>query len=179
MEPIKRMNRELVFEGSILNVYKDTVCVSNGNLSKWDFVGKCGAAAALPITDDGKIILVKQWRNALDRFTVEIPAGGQEPSEEMITCAMRELEEETGYKAGNMDFLVSVEPTVAFCNERIDVFLATNLIKTHTNFDEEEEIELCLYSMEELLDMIDQGTLRDSKTVAAILAYYRKTMKQK
>lgn len=153
-------------------MYKDTIAVPNGNIAKWDFIGHHGAAAVLPVTNDGKLLLVKQWRNALDRFTIEIPAGGLEsPDEPMIECASRELEEETGYKSENLEFLLSLKTTVAFCNERIDVFLAKNLIKTEQKLDEDENIEIQAYDLDELLNSIKKGIIQDSKTVSAILAY--------
>jgi len=171
MEKFDRLDRKLVHKGSIISMYEDTVKVSNGNVVHWDFIGHNGAAAALPVTDDGKVILVKQWRNALDRFTYEVPAGGLDGKDEpMIDCAARELEEETGYKAGKMEFLISVYTTVAFCNEKIDIFLARDLIKTETHFDEDEDIELAVFDFDTLTDMIFSGELNDSKTVAAILA---------
>lgn len=172
MEKYERLDRKLVYEGTIINMYKDHIRVPNGNIVDWDFIGHKGAAAVIPITEDGKILLVRQWRNALDRFTIEIPAGGLEGSDEpMIDCAARELEEETGYKSDNLEFLVSLRTTVAFCNERIDVFVAKNLIKTSQKLDEDENIEVKAYDMEELLEMIRKGIMQDSKTVSAILAY--------
>ncbi len=126
----------------------------------------------MPVTAEGKILLVKQWRNALDRFTYEIPAGGKEGFDEpMIECAARELEEETGYKAGTLDFLLSLRTTVAFCNERIDIFLARDLVLTGQNMDEDENIEVVEFELKELLEKIRNGELQDSKTVSAILAY--------
>lgn len=108
MEKYERLNRELVYAGAIINVYKDKIKVPNGSVANWDYIGHKGAAAALPVNDEGKIILVKQWRNALDRFTYEIPAGGLEGIEEpMMECAARELEEETGYKAKELKQLLS------------------------------------------------------------------------
>ena len=173
MERFERLERNLVYEGSIINMYKDTIKVSNGNIVEWDFIGHKGAAAAIPVTEDGKIILVKQWRNSLDRFTYEIPAGGLEGEDEpMIEAAKRELEEETGYKSDDLEFLISLRTTVAFCNEGIDVFVARNLIKTKQNLDRDEEIEIREFSMNELLAMIKSGEMQDSKTVSAILAYY-------
>lgn len=172
MEKYERLDRKLVYEGSIINMYKDRVQVPNGNIVDWDFIGHKGAAAVLPVTDDGKLLLVKQWRNALDRFTIEIPAGGLEGADEpMIHCAARELEEETGYKSDNLNFLVSLRTTVAFCNERIDIFVARDLVKTSQKLDEDENIEVMAYDMEELLDMIRKGSMQDSKTVSAVLAY--------
>lgn len=173
MEKFERLERNLVYEGSIINMYKDTVKVSNGNIVEWDFIGHKGAAAAIPVTDDGKIILVKQWRNSLDRFTYEIPAGGLEGEDEpMIKAAKRELEEETGYKSDDLEFLISLRTTVAFCNERIDVFVARNLVKTKQNLDRDEEIEIREFDKEELFALIRSGEMQDSKTVSAILAYY-------
>lgn len=172
MEKFERLERNLVYEGSIINMYKDTIRVSNGNIVEWDFIGHKGAAAAIPVTDEGKIILVKQWRNSLDRFTYEIPAGGLEGEDEpMIEAAARELEEETGYKSDDLEFLISLRTTVAFCNERIDVFVAKNLVKTKQNLDRDEEIEIREFSMDELFTMIRSGEMQDSKTVSAILAY--------
>ncbi len=173
MEKYERIDRELVYEGTIINMYKDTIKIPNGNIAKWDFISHKGAAAVLPVNKDGKIILVKQWRNALDRFTYEVPAGGREGADEpMIDCASRELEEETGYRCDNLSFLLSLQTTVAFCNERIDVFLAKDLVKTHQNLDEDENIEVVEFDIHDLLDMIRRGVLQDSKTVSAILAYY-------
>ncbi len=172
MEKYERFKRELVHKGTIINMYKDHIRVPNGNLVEWDFIGHNGAAAVLPVTEEGKIILVKQWRNALDRFTLEVPAGGLESADEpMIKCAARELEEETGYKSDNLEFLISLKTTVAFCNERIDVFIAKNLIKTEQHLDEDENIEICEYDIEPLISMIKNGEMQDSKTVSAILAY--------
>lgn len=172
MEKYNREKRELVYQGSIISVYRDYVRVPNGHLAKWDFIGHKGAAAALPVTSEGKILLVKQWRNALDRFTYEIPAGGKNAFDEpMIECAARELEEETGYKSENLEFLLSLRTTVAFCNERIDVFLARNLVQTSQNMDEDENIEVVEFELNELMEMIKKGELQDSKTVSAILAY--------
>lgn len=173
MEKFERLERNLVYEGSIINMYKDTIKVSNGNIVEWDFIGHKGAAAAIPVTDDGKIILVKQWRNSLDRFTYEIPAGGLEGEDEpMLEAAKRELEEETGYKSDDLEFLISLRTTVAFCNERIDVFVARNLVKTKQNLDRDEEIEIKEFDKDELFALIRSGEMQDSKTVSAILAYY-------
>lgn len=172
MEKYERLERNLVYEGSIINMYKDTIQIPNGNIAYWDFIGHNGAAAVLPVNEEGKILLVKQWRNALDRFTYEIPAGGLNTIDEpMKDCAARELEEETGYKSNDLKFLVSLKTTVAFCNERIDVFLAKNLIKTQQNLDEDENIEVHTFELKELLNLIQDGIIQDSKTVSAILAY--------
>ena len=106
--PVKRLKRELKYQGTILKMYEDTVEV-NGHQAKWDFIHHDGAAAVLPVTEDGKILMVRQYRNALDRYTLEIPAGKLDsPDEAKIDCAYRELEEETGYRCDHLEYLMSV-----------------------------------------------------------------------
>ena len=124
MGDIKRVKRELVAKGHILDYYHDTVEISNGNVVVWDFIGHKGAAAVVPVLEDGRILMVKQYRNALDRYTIEIPAGGVDTVDEPhYDAAMRELKEETGYTTDELEFLIAVNTTVAFCNEKISIFL--------------------------------------------------------
>lgn len=171
MEPVKRLKRELVQKGSIIDYYKDTVQVQNGNIAQWDFIKHKGAAAVIPVTDDGKLLMVRQYRNALDRATIEIPAGGKEPDEDFKTCARRELEEETGYASDDLEFLISTYTTVAFCNEQIDIYVAKNLKKTKQNLDPDEFVDVEAFDIKELLDMIYAGTMQDGKTIAGLMAY--------
>ncbi len=175
MEPLKRLNRELVYKGAIIDIYRDKVQAPDGNIQDYDFIGHKGAAAVMPVTNEGKILMVKQYRNALDRFTIEIPAGGLNGKDEPgIVCAARELEEETGYKSDNLEFLMSVNTTIAFCNEKIEIFVARNLVKTQQHLDEGEFVEVCEYTIEELVEKVYNSEILDAKTVSAILAYYNK-----
>lgn len=169
-----RLKRELQCEGAITKYYKDTVQLPNGNTAVWDFVGHNGAAAAVAVLGDGRLLMVTQYRNALDRYTLEIPAGGLEPDEPTIDAAARELEEETGYTCGKIEKLITIRTTVAFCNEKIDIYLATELKKTHQHLDDDEFVNVKPYTLEELEDMIYSGKIEDSKTIAAILAYKNK-----
>lgn len=176
-KPIERLDRELVAKGSITEYYKDTIKDKEGRITYYDFVKHKGAAAVIPVTKEGKILMVKQYRNALERFTIEIPAGGLNSVDEpMIECARRELEEETGYKSDNLELLVSLYTTVAFCNERIDVFVARDLVPSKQNLDEGEYVDVYEYDIEELVSMVYDCTIQDSKTVSAIMAYYAKYM---
>ncbi len=172
MDKYKRLSRELVNKGAIIDLYKDKVQIPNGNIAEWDFIGHKGAAAVVPIMENGKILMVKQYRNALDRFTLEIPAGGRDSVyEKTIDCAFRELEEETGYQSKKLDFLISVATTVAFCDEIIDVYVATDLKPSKQHLDEDEFIEVGEYSIDDLTDKIFAGEIQDAKTISAILAY--------
>ena len=172
---VKRMGRELAYQGTVLKVYKDHMKFSNGNTEDWDFIHHDGAAAVIPVMDDGKILMVKQYRNALERDTLEIPAGKlDDPDEEGIVCASRELKEETGYSSDDLEWLLTIRTTVAFCNERIEVFVARNLIPGEQHLDEDEFVDVKAYKLEELKEMIFEGKIQDSKTMAAILAYESK-----
>lgn len=174
-EDVKRMGRELAYQGTVLKVYKDHMKFSNGNTEDWDFIHHDGAAAVIPVMDDGKILMVKQYRNALERDTLEIPAGKlDDPDEEGIVCASRELKEETGYSSDDLEWLLTIRTTVAFCDERIEVFVARNLITGEQHLDEDEFVDVKAYKLEELKEMIFEGKIQDSKTMAAILAYESK-----
>lgn len=169
---IERIKRELKYKGAVVDFYCDHVKIPNGNLAKWDFIHHNGAAAVVPVTDSGEILMVKQYRNALDRFTLEIPAGAlDKPEEQGIDCASRELEEETGYRSDNLEWLITIRTAVAFCNEKIEIFVAKDLILSKQNLDEDEFIDVKSYSMEELKHKIFTGEIEDSKTISALLAY--------
>ena len=171
MEPVKRLKRELRAKGTVINLYKDTVEV-NGNIAEWDYIHHDGAAAVVAVDADGKFLMLRQYRNALDRFTLELPAGKlDDPKEPTLECAKRELEEETGYRAGKMEYLLTVNTTVAFCNEKIDLYLATDLTKTEQHLDPDEEINVERWNIEDLKQMIYEGKMTDSKTIAGILTY--------
>lgn len=176
---IKRLNRELVYKGSILDIYKDTMDVGNGKIEEWDYVAhRMGAACVLPVLPDGRILMVRQYRNALERDTIEIPAGCRDSLEEdTAVCAARELEEETGYKSNKISFLLSLRTTVAFCNELVDVYLAEDLVPGEQHLDDAEDIRVEAFELETLCDMVYRGVIQDGKTVAAIMAYSNKIKK--
>ena len=114
IEPVIRKDRQLKYTGTILKIYEDTV-IANGHEAHWDFIHHDGAAAVVAVADDGQLLMVRQYRNALDRETLEIPAGKLDaPDEPKIECAYRELEEETGYRCENLEYLMSLNTTVAF-----------------------------------------------------------------
>lgn len=169
---VKRVKRELAYEGTVIDVYKDYMEFSNGNTAVWDFIHHIGAACVLPVLPDGRLLMVKQYRNALDRDTIEVPAGKLDtPDEDPRECARRELEEETGYRSDNLEHMLTLRTTVAFCDEKIEIFLAKDLEKREQHLDEDEFIDLLTFSLDELKELIFAGKIQDSKTIAAILAY--------
>ena len=175
IEKFERIDRKLVAKGAIIDYYHDIIKVPNGNVVTWDFIWNKGAAAVVPVRDDGKIIMVRQYRNAIERETIEIPAGGLNcPEEPTLHAASRELEEETGFKTEDLELLISIKTTVAFCNEHIDIYVARNLKPSKQNLDEDEFINVEAYSIDELCEMIYAGKIEDSKTVSAIMAYKNK-----
>lgn len=171
-EEVKRVKRELVYKGKVIDVYCDYMQFENGKTAKWDFIHHNGAAAVVPVLEDGKILMVRQYRNALERYTLEIPAGKLDaPGEPGVKCAVRELEEETGYRSCELEWLITLRTTVAFCDEKIEVFVARNLEASRQHLDEDEYIDVKAYTLEELKRMIFEGEIEDSKTVSALMAY--------
>ena len=154
VQKLKRLKRELAHSGAIVNMYEDSIEMPNGKVVKWDFIEHPkGAAAILPVLPDGRILMVRQYRNALDRITLEIPAGARDSvTEDTAVCAKRELKEETGYSCGKIEKLLSLKSTVAFCDELIDVYLATELTKGEQHLDEDEFIDLEGYRLEDLCE---------------------------
>lgn len=170
---VKRIKRELIHSGAILDLYKDTMELPNGKTEEWDFLShRKGAAAVVPVRDDGKILMVRQYRNAIERMTLEIPAGSRDSvTEDTLVCAARELEEETGYRSDDLTFLISLKTTVAFCDEFIDVYLARHLKPGRQHLDEGEFIDVEAFEIEELCERIYRGEIQDAKTVSGLLAY--------
>lgn len=169
---IRRLKRELKFKGKIIDFYQDTMEINGDHTVIWDFIKHKGAAAVVPVTDDGKILMVRQYRNALERYTLEIPAGALDSADEPgLNCAARELEEETGFRSDDLEWLINLRTTVAFCNEKIEVYVARNLIPSRQHLDEDEFIDLKAYSLDELKEKIFSGEIEDAKTVASLMAY--------
>ena len=173
-EHVERIDRTLVRQGAIVDIYEDTVKLPNGNIEKWDFVAhRMGAACVVPVTPYGHILLVRQYRPALDRYTWELPAGCRDEVDEPTDItAKREMEEETGYTSDDIVQLLSLKSTVAFCNELIDVYLARNIRRIgEQHLDPAEEISMKLWELDDILEEIYAGRIQDGKTVAGILAY--------
>ncbi len=175
MEQIKRVDRIKRYRGSILTVYEDVMEFPDGSRASWDFIGHGGGAGVVAVRGDGRILMVRQYRPAIDAYSLEIPAGAKDdPDEDGCSAALRELSEETGYTAAREDvqFVFKIVTAVAFCNETTEVFLVKNLKKGDAHPDDEEFLDIEAYSAEELKGMIYGGQITDAKTVAALLAYF-------
>ncbi len=170
----ERIGRTLIHNGAIVDIYQDRMVLPDGSEENFDFIKHKGAAAVIPVMDDGRIIMVKQYRNAIDAYTLEIPAGGLDGADEPTkVAAHRELEEETGYYARmeDVEFLLSLYTTVAFCNEKIDIYVAHDLVKTEQHLDDDEFIDVGIYTLDELTDLIIAGKIVDAKTIAGLMTY--------
>lgn len=165
----KFIKSEVVFEGNLLTVRRDTVELPNGKHATRELIQHPGAVAVVPIRNDGKILLVRQFRYPVDQLTLEIPAGKLDPGEEPEACAKRELEEETGYKAKKLRLLSSILTTPGFTNEVIHLYLAEDLVLAEQCPDEDEFIDVEVFTKEEIKKMIENGTICDAKSLLGLL----------
>lgn len=170
---IKLISRDLKYKGKIMDIYDDTVDI-DGHIAHWDYMGKCDAAAVVPVLPNGKIVMVRQYRLAVDKWTLEIPAGKLDGDEDYLVCAKRELEEEAGYISDNIEFLCDTYTASAFCSEIVRSYVATNLTKGKQHFDQDEEVMVEEWSVDDLKEEIYKGNIKDGKTVAALMTYATK-----
>ena len=178
MEKFEILGKDLVYHGTIIDFYKLKLRTPAGHEVSWDHIEHNGASAVLPIDDEGKVLTVTQYRGAIDDIMIEIPAGGRDSVEEdFAVCAARELEEETGFRAGSLEHLVDVHTAAAYTSEKIAVYVAKDLIPSRQHLDEDEFVDIRRYTFEELNDMIFSGKITDSKTIAAVMAYQTKQRK--
>ena len=156
---LKRLKRELVYPGKVLNFYKDTMELPDGRIEEWDFLEhKRGGACVVPVLEDGRILMIRQSTGEM---------------EDPALTAARELREETGYMSDSITHLISLRTAVAYCSEFTEVYLAEHLRPVGDQIlDEAEEIRIVPCPLEDLLDRIYQGKIQDAKTVAGIMAYH-------
>ena len=161
---------EMIYEGRILRVERWQVTCPNGHAAPREIVVHKGAAAVIPVYEDGTTLLVRQHRVSVDRVTLEIPAGKLDSwGEDPYDCAVRELKEETGLAAERFTLLTSLLTTPGYCTEKIAIYLAEGLSQGETNPDEDEFLGLVRMPLDEAVDMVMRGDIRDGKTVAGLL----------
>lgn len=164
------ISEDVCWEGRIFNVDRLQVRLPDGRTALRDVVRHPGAVAVVALTDDGRICLVRQYRTALGRVTVEIPAGKLEPGEDPLDCARRELTEETGVTAQKMAFLTTIVTSAGFADETIHIYMATGLSFVGSDPDTDEFINVDLVDLSELVDAVLDGHIEDAKTVVGALA---------
>jgi ADP-ribose pyrophosphatase len=160
--------------GKIIKLDRDTVRFPNGSVGELEMVRHPGASAIVPLlteldADDPQLLLIKQYRYAADGFIYEIPAGRLDPAEDPKDCAARELREETGCTARNIDFLFTMFTTPGFTDEKIHVYLATGLERGETAHEADEFLTLETVTLSQALELIEKGEISDGKTALAIL----------
>lgn len=160
-----------IFEGRIIKLRVDDVKLPNGKISTREIVEHPGGVSIIAEKNDGKILMVRQFRKPANEALLEIPAGKLEYGENPELCAKRELLEETGYKVNNVKHLITFYTTPGFSNEKMYLYFAKDLIKDNSNTDEDEFLEVLEYTPEELMKMIFDNEIKDSKTIVAILYY--------
>lgn len=164
------LTEDTVWTGKIFSVSRLNVRLPDGREAIRDVVRHCGAVAVVALTDDGHICLVRQYRTALGRVTVEIPAGKLDPGEDPLHCAHRELEEETGFTARKMAYLTSIATSAGFSDEIIHIYMATGLEFAESSPDDDEFINVDLVELPQLIDAVLDGQVEDAKTVVGALA---------
>ncbi|MBQ3921523.1 MAG: NUDIX hydrolase [Firmicutes bacterium] len=165
---------EEVFRGTLLDVFRDTVRLPNGSAAHREYIKHVGAVAIIPLTDDGKVYIERQYRYPVDEVITEIPAGKlNDRSEDRLEAAKRELEEETGLTADRWDFIGDVYVTAAYSDEVISIYLARGLHKGEARPDEDEFLIARPVPLEELLDKIYAGEIPDAKTQIGLLKLAR------
>lgn len=159
-----------IYDGVILHVFKDTVSLPNGNPATREVIRHVGAVGVIPVTEDGKVIIERQFRYPLARVVTEIPAGKLDSFiEDRLSAAKRELEEETGYTAKEWISLGDYYPTPAYCDERITLYLARGLALGQRHLDEDEFLNFELVPLSDLVEDVMNGRITDGKTQVAVL----------
>lgn len=157
-----------IYKGKVVTLNVDRVELPNGVTVDLEIVRHPGASAMVPMKEDGTVILIRQFRHAAGGFIYEIPAGKLSPGEDPRTCAARELEEEIGYRAETLELLSSIFTAPGFTDEVIHIYKATSLTKTRQNLDGDEVLEVVEMPLQEAIAMIQDGRIRDAKTMVGL-----------
>ena len=166
------MTSKTIYKGRVVNLNIDEVTLPNGAIVELETIRHPGAAAVVPLQEDGTVVLIRQFRHAAGGFIYEIPAGKLSPGEEPIACARRELEEEIGYCASNLELLTSIFTVPGFCDEVIHIYKGTGLTPGTQKLDYDEVLEVLTMPLETAIQYIKDGVIRDGKTIVGLQAVY-------
>ncbi len=167
-----------IYTGKVITLNVDTVQLPNGVTVDLETIRHPGAAAVVPVKDDGTVVLIRQFRHAAGGFIYEIPAGKLASGEDPLHCASRELEEEVGYRASTFELLSSIFTAPGFADEVIHVYKATGLTKGRQHLDRDEVLDVIEMPLLEAIRKIEDGTIRDGKTIVGLQAVYIKTQRR-
>ncbi len=160
-----RLDSETAYDGRFLKVARDRIRLPDGAITDREYIRHPGAVVILPLLDDGRILLERQFRYPLHQVFIEFPAGKIDPNEPALACAQRELEEETGYTAREWQFVCTIHNAIAYSDEHLDIFLARGMTAGQQKLDEGEFLETFTATLPELLEMVRRGEITDVKTI--------------
>jgi len=166
------MQSKNIYTGKIITLNIDTVTLPNGVTIDLEMVRHPGAAAIVPLKDDGTVVLIRQFRHAAGGFIYEVPAGKLHSGEDPMACAARELEEEIGYRAGTLELLSSIFTAPGFTDEVIHIYKATDMTTGQQQLDRDEVLEVIEMPLQEAIDKIRTGMIRDAKTMVGLLSVF-------
>lgn len=173
----KLLNREFLHRGRVFDLSHDVVELPSGLEIKIDVVHHNGGAAVLPRFDNGDVLLIRQYRHPADQVLIEIPAGRLEPGEDPELAARRELEEETGWKAGTIQFVTKFYALPGYSREVLYCYVAADLTPSRQNLDHDEEIDTLRVPLSEAVKMVERGEIQDAKTMMTLLFVARELEK--
>lgn len=160
-----RIDSRLAYDGEFLKVQQDTVRLPDGKTTSREYIKHPGAVVIIPVLDDGRILLERQFRYPGNQVFIEFPAGKIDPEEASLDCAKRELMEETGYTASEWKFVCTIHNAIAYSDEHLDIFLARGLTAGQNKLDEGEFLETMPATVHEMLEWVRSGKITDVKTV--------------
>jgi ADP-ribose pyrophosphatase len=167
----ERIDSHRPFEGRLLSVRVDRVRLPSGRESVREVVEHPGAVGILPVLEDGRLLLIRQYRYAVDRELLEIPAGTMEPGESAEECALREVEEETGTRAGRIQHLATYFVSPGWCNEQMVIYRAWDLQDSTVSPEDDEVIDVVPVSPDDISGLIQSGQIADAKTITALMMH--------
>jgi ADP-ribose pyrophosphatase len=160
--------KELLYAGRVFKLMRENITLENGVTTSLDIIRHPGASAMVPIYDNNTVLLIKQYRHAVGGFIWEVPAGTLNDSEAPLECAKRELVEETGFNAETWEKLGEITPVPGYSDERIHVFLASDLRPARQNLDSDEVLSVHKIKLNDVVDMVNKGEIQDSKTISSL-----------